>query len=1022
MALSERLELDLNDALRGVSRVDDALDQMSKRFKSSLAAAFDVLAGVRVTGVDVSDVTRQIDRAVADADLEPEVTADADSVTDAIDDAVADADLEPDVTADAGSVTDAIDDAVGDADTDVEIEGDASSVSDAIDDAIADADPSVDIDADASDVTDAIDDAVGGADTSVDIDLDVDTSDATDAIDDLTSSAADGEDGLGRLEGATGRAGGAASVATGDFSGLADALGATSGGAAIAAGAIVSVTAVAANFFDSALEADTAARRFNNGLGELADEASRVNLGGLNEDLADLALRTGNSDEALLLAAGRIGEMGRSAGLADEEIVRMVSSVNALAIRATVMNPTLGQAGDVADALSNALARGGKALTSYGIDLSSAEIEARALANTGKSTAAELTVVEKAAAGAELAVEKLGGSLAGGINAGAEGAEIRLRSLNESVGEMAEAFGQPIIEPVLQAFQNAQPILFSLGETFGEIAERALPLLIRALDAVEPSIDAAADVVLILLTALTPVTAVIEAIPDPVLAGATAFVLFSRAIASMVTALGPAAVGLGALGPVLAGIAAITIGVTSAIGNHNKAKAEERQLSLALADALLDETTARRTSLTTTTEQEIKARGLTDEMGRLGITYQQLTDAALGDAAAQAQVAQAFRDNTGAATVVNGSLQSVASTVGDLTARFQAGAKAALDDAVAKGQVTAESARAAEASNRLKDGTTNYLAVLQTLLPEQADLITKHGDAATAADRQEQEELQLAEAINRVIDVTLELTNKELANERARLALRDTTARLTEAQENLTDKQNSGTASTRDLEEAQRRLDGAELSQREAAIRAASAQAELANQQVNTSDTAEAARQRQANLKQAFNDVASTLAPGSPLRAHLEQLADRVAGLPDRNLLITADADQALNAAGAVTGSLNSLDGRVVSSTVLVNTIGTGVDAFQSGGHLGPGQVGLTGEAGPELIVGGRGGTTIISHERSIDLLQRLVGQQAASFGQLASALRGGATIGPVIVNEVAQDARATAFAVTAELGRLAER
>jgi hypothetical protein len=134
-------------------------------------------------------------------------------------------------------------------------------------------------------------------------------------------------------------------------------------------------------------------------------------VGGLSGDIGDLALQLGSSDEAMLNATASFVTFGESTGASRDEIVQASNDINALALRAVALNPSLGDAGAVAERMTNALARGGRATTQFGIGLTSAEINARAMADTGKQNAAELTQFEKAAAGAAIATERLGESM-----------------------------------------------------------------------------------------------------------------------------------------------------------------------------------------------------------------------------------------------------------------------------------------------------------------------------------------------------------------------------------------------------------------------------------------------------------------------------------------------------------------------------------------------------------------------------------------------------------------------------------
>jgi hypothetical protein len=164
-------------------------------------------------------------------------------------------------------------------------------------------------------------------------------------------------------------------------------------------------------FAQSAIDAESAGQRFEMIAGTLGPELQTIDVGGLSGDIGDLALQLGSSDEAMLNATASFVTFGESTGATSDEIVSASNDINALALRAVALNPALGDAGAVAERMTNALARGGRATTAFGIGLTSAEINARAMADTGKQNAAELTQFEKAAAGAAIATERLGQSM-----------------------------------------------------------------------------------------------------------------------------------------------------------------------------------------------------------------------------------------------------------------------------------------------------------------------------------------------------------------------------------------------------------------------------------------------------------------------------------------------------------------------------------------------------------------------------------------------------------------------------------
>ena len=442
MALEETVVLDIADGLHQIDALEEALTNAATTFKVALADALDVLTGVQVTDVDASQITTSIDTAVNAADLA----------------------LEPEV--DTSTITTSIDDAVNAADTNVEIDALTSSITDDINESIAAADTTVEVDADVSQAEDAI----GGL---------------SDTLQPLTENAGGATDALGGLAGASNLFAAGARTAAGDGAAASGAVAGLGGAAATTVGVVGALGFAVKTFTDEALAADAATRRFKATFGPLADDINQIDIGGLNESLSDLALRLGADDDQLRQAASSIGQVGISSGKTREEVAATAEQIIVLAANASALNPALGTADQIIGGLTNGLARGGRFLGQFGIALTSAEINARALADTGKKTAADLTVYEKAAAGAALASEKLGTSIAENINKGAESPTIKLRALKQQLLETFESAGKDLIDPLVKSFEALTPILVDLARILGPVLQASLVILAGSLKGVD---------------------------------------------------------------------------------------------------------------------------------------------------------------------------------------------------------------------------------------------------------------------------------------------------------------------------------------------------------------------------------------------------------------------------------------------------------------------------------------------------------------------------------------------------------
>lgn len=311
--------------------------------------------------------------------------------------------------------------------------------------------------------------AVGGVpDQEVTLTADADTSAAEDAVEsvpdgevEITANTEQAEQGIDQVRekveettSSTNRLGDAAAEALGGMGNLGGASGAAAGALGSTAVAGAAAAAGLFTFAQAGVEAAGASQRFDLIAGSMADDLASIDVGGLSGDIGDLALQLGSSDEAMLNATASFVTFAESTGASSDQIVEASNNINALALRAVALNPGLGDAGAAAERMVTAFQRGGRALVPFGLGLSSAEINARAMADTGKVNVAELTAFEKAAAGAALATERLGQSMGQDFTEGAQNAQTQWARMTEQLGEAQEAIGGqmlPAVENITEA-------------------------------------------------------------------------------------------------------------------------------------------------------------------------------------------------------------------------------------------------------------------------------------------------------------------------------------------------------------------------------------------------------------------------------------------------------------------------------------------------------------------------------------------------------------------------------------------
>ncbi len=326
------------------------------------------------------------------------------------------------------------------------------------------------------------------------IPIEADTSDAEQAVSDLSDVASGATGDVTDLSGAVSGLQAASGLATGSAGALGGAVGGMGGEAAIAVGATVAIGGAVKAFYSDALSAAGATQRFEARLGDMAVRVEELrDIEGLNDTLGNLALQLGSDDDALRQVVATQYSLAVGSGVADEKAAAYTETLASLAARAVALNPNLGAVDTTAQSLGTALSRGGRFASRFGLDLSTAEISAKALEMTGKDTAAQLTFVEKSMAGAALAAEKYGDHLQRDIAEGSKNPIIQQRALKQIIDENIEAAGAPLVMPLLQLLEQGIPIFQSAGRLLSIVGQVALPIISVALEAVLPIVQAFAD-------------------------------------------------------------------------------------------------------------------------------------------------------------------------------------------------------------------------------------------------------------------------------------------------------------------------------------------------------------------------------------------------------------------------------------------------------------------------------------------------------------------------------------------------
>lgn len=483
--LEQDLGFRIDSALQAVAVLDRTLTDVARDAGERLGA--ELARGVRV---DASPVTTEIDTAFAATDAAPvQATLEA---------AVQDADKTAEIEPDAEAVAPSVEGAIAEADRTATVEPDASQVLPAIEIAVADADKTAVIEAEAPDIPEVIEAGIAEADKTVTIE--VDTVGAERDLSGVSGSADDAADELANMGAAAVQAGsgldvagnaatitsGTIAVLQGNFGGLASKAGPL--GAAIAG--VATATGI---FVNEASQARDVTERFNRTLGSSATQIDHIDVGGLNVDLSELAIKLGASDDNLRQVATDLGVLGQTSGASATQIATTAEQVLGLSANVAALHPELGTMDQIAGQLPGALARGGKAAAALGIDLDGAAVKARAAEIALAAGREEVTRFDLVTAGAELTTRKFGTSIADNVEQGSKQVGVQLRSMRTEISETIEELGEPLVEPVVEAFRAVTPVIAATVKVIGRALVELTPAIesvANALALLEPGFEA----------------------------------------------------------------------------------------------------------------------------------------------------------------------------------------------------------------------------------------------------------------------------------------------------------------------------------------------------------------------------------------------------------------------------------------------------------------------------------------------------------------------------------------------------
>jgi hypothetical protein len=176
------------------------------------------------------------------------------------------------------------------------------------------------------------------------------------------------------------------------------------GGLVKKAGPALAGLAVAAGGFEFAQDSLNEADRLGDAMTRLEISIGKTDaekLSGIAEDFHNLGL----SKQDVLELSAHFADLGTNAGIAAPDIASLSDDVSATAAAISLLDGSDPSAN--VELLGKAAGGSAKAMKALGINVSEAEVEARALKDTGKKTADSLTEGEKATARLNVVLDKL---------------------------------------------------------------------------------------------------------------------------------------------------------------------------------------------------------------------------------------------------------------------------------------------------------------------------------------------------------------------------------------------------------------------------------------------------------------------------------------------------------------------------------------------------------------------------------------------------------------------------------------
>jgi hypothetical protein len=220
----------------------------------------------------------------------------------------------------------------------------------------------------------------------------------------------------------------------------------------------------------------------------------------LTASLEDQRLALGLSEQAFQKQATSIGAAAVSMGATADSAAQMTDQILTVAADVAAFNGELANAPEVVDAINGALAGSYETLDKYGISITAAMVEQKALADTGKQAASELTELEKRTATVALVTEQA--ALAtGSLDEQMDSAAVKSNQFAARMADVQTQVGTallPLKELALEVLLALVPILEALNpliKLFGALIGGLVKLITPVINLVARLTQGFADLI-----------------------------------------------------------------------------------------------------------------------------------------------------------------------------------------------------------------------------------------------------------------------------------------------------------------------------------------------------------------------------------------------------------------------------------------------------------------------------------------------------------------------------------------------